>query len=210
MIRVLLVDDHPIVVHGLKQVLSTEPDIAVAGEAGSAREAMEQVGKKDVDVVVLDISLPDKSGLDLLDELETAFPKLRVLVLSAYPEEQFAVRALKSGACGYLTKKSAPEELVGAIRKVQKGGRYVSSSLAENLASYLVPGAGAPSHERLSNREFRVMSLIAAGLSTGEIAAELCISPSTVGTYRARVLEKMGMKTNADITRYALENKLID
>ncbi|MFO0753503.1 MAG: response regulator transcription factor [Thermodesulfovibrionales bacterium] len=209
MIKILVVDDHPLVLRGLKHTLSSEPDLEVAGEAQTAYEALESAGKGRFDLVVLDISLPDKSGLDVLEELKSRHPSLSVLILSSFPEEQFAVRAFKSGASGYVTKKSAPDELVKAIRKIAAGGKYVSLSLAEKLASFIALDGGKPSHEELSNREFQILCLIAAGKATGEIAEELCISTSTVGTYRSRVLEKMNMKTNAEIVRYAVENNLV-
>lgn len=209
MIRILVVDDHPLVLRGLKQVLSSEPDMEVSGEAQTAYEALEIAGKGRFDIVVLDISLPDRSGLGVLDELKGRHHGLSVLVLSSFPEEQFALRAFRSGASGYVTKKSAPEELVKAIRKIASGGKYVSQSLAEKLASVIAMDGGEPPHEELSSREFQIMSLIAAGKTTGEIADALCLSASTVGTYRSRILEKMKMKNNAEIVRYAVENNLV-
>ncbi|MCC6347276.1 MAG: response regulator transcription factor [Nitrospirales bacterium] len=209
MIRILVVDDHPLVLRGLKQALSSEPDMEVSGEAQTAYEALEIAGKGRFDIVVLDISLPDRSGLGVLDELKGRHPGLSVLILSSFPEEQFALRAFRSGASGYVTKKSAPEELVKAIRKIASGGKYVSQSLAEKLASVIAMDGGEPPHEELSSREFQIMSLIAAGKTTGEIADALCLSASTVGTYRSRILEKMKMKNNAEIVRYAVENNLV-
>jgi two-component system invasion response regulator UvrY len=206
-IKVAIVDDHRMVLDGLKQILSHEPDIEVVGEACNADEGIRCILKQDIDIAVLDISLPDKSGLDILDIVKTQKPKLRVLILSAFPEEQFAVRALKSGASGYLTKNSAPQELVDAIRRINSGGKYITASLAEKLTDLLISDDKKP-HERLSNREFEIMRMIAAGKTTGEIAEILFISPSTVGTHRSRIMEKMAMKTNADLTRYVVENRL--
>lgn len=208
MIKIAIADDHPIVLQGIRQLLSSEPDMEVVCEALNAHEVLECLDKTAVDVAVLDISLPDKSGLDVLDILKTRNYKLHVLVLSAFPEEQFAVRALKSGASGYLTKNSAPKELVDAVRKVSRGEKYVSSSLAERLAC-LITSDDTLTHENLSNREFQIMLMIASGKTTGEIARDLFISPSTVGTYRARIMEKMRMKTNTELARYAVENGLI-
>ena len=207
MIRVAIVDDHRIVLDGLKQILSHEPDIKVVGEAYNADEGIRCMLKQDIDIAILDISLPDKSGLDILDIVKTKNPKLRVLILSTFPEEQYAVRALKSGASGYLTKNSAPQELVDAIRRINSGEKYITASLAKKLADILISDDKMP-HERLSNREFEIMRMIAAGKTTGEIAEILFISPSTVGTYRSRIMEKMAMKTNADLTRYVVENRL--
>lgn len=209
MIKILIADDHPIVRSGLKQILIKEPGLVVEGEAENARELLALVRKKSWDVVVLDINLPDRSGLDVLIQLKREFPKLPVLILSVHPEEQYAVRALKSGAAGCLTKHSAPVELVKAIRKAVAGGKYVSSSLAERLALDLYSGERAL-HETLSGREFAVMCMIASGKRINEIAEELFVSPKTVTTYRARILEKMGMKTNADLTHYVIKNKLVD
>ncbi|MBF0557765.1 MAG: response regulator transcription factor [Nitrospirae bacterium] len=207
MIKVAIVDDHRMVLDGLKQILSHEPDIEVVGEACNAEEGVGCILRQDIDIAILDISLPDKSGLDILDIVKTQKPKLRVLILSAFPEEQYAVRALKSGASGYLTKNSAPQELVDAIRRINSGGKYITAALAEKLTDILISDDKMP-HERLSNREFEIMLMIAAGKTTGEIAEILFISPSTVGTYRSRIMEKMAMKTNADLTRYVVENRL--
>ena len=209
MIKILIADDHPIVRSGLKQILIKEPRMVVEGEAQNARELLTLVRKQAWDVVVLDINLPDRSGLDVLIQLKKEFPGLPVLMLSVQAEEQYAVRALKSGAAGYLDKHSAPGELVKAIRKAVAGGRYVSSSLAERLALDLDSGDRAL-HETLSGREFAVMCMIASGKRINEIAEKLFVSPKTVTTYRARILEKMGMKTNADLTHYVIKNNLVD
>lgn len=208
MIKVLIVDDHPIVRHGLKQILAEESDMS-GGEAENGNDALALVRRENFDLVVLDINLPDISGLEVLKQLKKARPKLPVLVLSMYPEEQFAVQALKGGAAGYITKKSAPEELVKAIRKVLTGGRYISPSLAEKLAFDLQTGE-KPRHETLSNREFQVMCMIASGKTVKQIADELFLSVETVSTYRARILDKMNMKTNAKLTHYVIRNGLIE
>ncbi len=209
MIKILIADDHPIVRSGLKQMLIKEPGLVVEGEAENARELIALVRKRAWDIVVLDINLPDRSGMDVLIQLKKEFPKLPVLILSVHPEEQYAVRALKSGAAGCLSKHSAPVELVKAIRKAVSGGRYVSASLAERLALDLQSGE-KPLHETLSPREFAVMCMIASGKRINEIAEKLYVSPRTVTTYRARILEKMGMSTNADLTHYVIKNKLVD
>ena len=209
MIRILIADDHPIVRRGLKQILSDEPDMAVPGEAGDAREVLELVEGGDWDIVILDITMPGKNGLDILKDLKQKYPKLPVLVLSIHPEDQYAVRALKTGASGYLTKESAPEELVKAIRKILNRGKYVSASLAERLAFDLETGGGA-SHIRLSNREYQVMLMIAAGKRISDIAAEMSLSVKTISTYRTRILEKMNLKNNAEITHYAIKNFLVE
>ncbi len=209
MIKILIADDHPIVRSGLKQMLIKEPGLVVEGEAESARELIALVRKQAWDVVVLDINLPDRVGMDVLIQLKKEFPRLPVLILSVQPEEQYAVRALKSGAAGCLDKHSAPVELVKAIRKAVSGGKYISSSLAERLALDLESGERPP-HEILSGREFAVMCMIASGKRLNEIAEKLFISPKTVTTFRTRILEKMGMKTNADLTHYVIKNKLVD
>lgn len=207
--RLLLVDDHPVVRKGMKAILLEGLPGAVVTEAGSGDEALELLSKP-FDVVVLDLTMPGRSGIDLLAEIKHRFPKLPVLVMSLHPEEQFAVRALKAGASGYLTKAAAPENLLTAVTKILAGGRYVSASLAERLAAGLggKDVASAP-HENLSDREFEVMRGIASGRTVSEIAAEMKLSVKTVSTYRARLLEKMGMASNAEITRYAIENGLV-
>ncbi len=209
MIKILIADDHPIVRSGLKQIMVKEPGMVVEGEAQNARELLSLVRKQAWDVVILDINLPDRSGLDVLIQLKKEFPTLPVLMLSVHPEEQYAVRALKSGAAGCLTKHSVPGELVKAIRKAVAGGKYVSSSLAERLALDLESDERAL-HETLSGREFAVMCMIASGKRLNEIAEKIFVSPKTVSTYRTRILEKMGMKTNADLTHYVIKNKLVD
>ena len=209
MIKILIADDHAIVREGLKQILAETDDMMVAGEATNGREVLEQVRKEDWDLVLLDLAMPGKDGLETLKELKLEKPKLPVLVLSIYPEEQYAVRLLKAGAAGYLTKESAPEELIAAIRKVSQKGKYISSSLAEKLAFYLEMDTERPRHETLSDREFKVMLMIASGKTVKEVADVMCLSIKTVSTYRVRALNKMGMKNNAEFTYYALKHDLV-
>ena len=208
--RVLIADDHAVFRRGLRETLAEFFFKVTFGEAKTAQETVELVRRHDWDVVILDISMPGKSGLDVLDELRRLRPRLPILLLSMHPEEQFARRALKTGAAGYLTKESVPEELKEAVRKVVAGGRYVSATLAEKLAVDLREGADTPLHELLSDREFQVLRMIASGKSVKDIAEELSLSVKTVSTYRARVLEKSGMKTNAELIRYALQSQLVD
>jgi DNA-binding NarL/FixJ family response regulator len=210
MIKVLVVDDHPIVRQGLKQVISEESDMAVLGEAQNSQEVFELIHEQDWDVVVLDITMPGRGGLDVLRDIKHERPKLPVLMLSVHPEDQYAVRTLKAGASGYLTKESAPEELVGAIRKILRGGKYVSSTLAEKLAFHLESETEKLLHESLSNRENEVMLMIASGKTISAIAGEMSLSVKTISTYRARILEKMQMKGNADLTYYVIKNRLLD
>ena len=181
----------------------------VAGEAQNAQETLDLVSEKKCDVLVLDIEMPGRSGLDVLIELKKRRPKLPVLILSIHPEEQFAVRVLRAGAMGYLSKESAPEELVKAIRTVYGGGKHISASVADELVSELGRGIRKTPHETLSDREFEVLEMIASGKAVSPIAKELSISVKTISTYRARILAKMGMKTNAELTHYAIENKLV-
>lgn len=211
MMKILIADDHAVVRQGLKQIISEQADMLAAGEAETAAEVLRLARDEDWDVIVLDISMPGgKNGLDLLPELKQLCPATRVLILSMHAEEQFAVRALKGGASGYITKQSAPTELVRALRKVQSGGRYLSQSIAEQLAFFVGDETGAPPHERLSEREFQVFRMIALGKNLREIADELFLSEKTVGTYRARIMEKMNMTRNAELVRYAVQNQLID
>ncbi|MEQ9619050.1 MAG: response regulator transcription factor [Deltaproteobacteria bacterium] len=209
MIRVLIADDHPVVRLGLKMILQKEPDISVHNEARTAREALELVHSTDFDIVLLDISLPDRNGLEVLRQLKNECPEISVLVISMHSEDLYAVRVLKEGACGYINKDSAPEELVKAVRKVVSGGRYVSSSLAEKLAFGLVSESNGSPDEALSNREFQVMCMIASGKTVKEISNKLYLSEKTVSTYRARIMKKMNMKTNAELTSYSIKNNLI-
>ena len=208
MIRVIIVDDHPVVRRGLKQIIAAEQDMQVVGEAENAREAIRIIREIACDAVVLDITLPDGSGLDVLIQLKSERPTLPVLIMSIHEEEQYALRVLKAGASGYLMKNSIPEELIKAIRKIASGGKYISPSIAERLASEFTSPEKSP-HEKLSDREFQIMCLIASGKSLKEIGEALFISGKTVSSYRTRILEKMGMSTNADLTRYALEHHLV-
>ena len=209
MIRVLIADDHAVVREGLKQIVSENADMAVAGEAGNGHEVLDFVRRHDCDLVLLDLGMPGKDGLDTLKELKLARPQLPVLILSVYPEEQYAVRLLRAGAAGYLTKESAPEELVAAIRKVSKGGRYVSESLGEQLAQLLGSATDRPPHEALSDREFRVMLLLASGKTASEVADALCLSVKTISTYRSRALHKLNMRNNAEFAFYAVKHGLL-
>ncbi len=195
--------------HGLKQILADEFKKASFNEARNGQEVLDTVWKQDYDVVVLDITMPGRSGLEVLKEIKKAKPKLPVLVLSMHPEDQFAMRVLKSGASGYMTKESAPGELVGAVKKIMAGGRHISTSVAELMASYITMDSTRPPHEQLSNREFQVMRMIASGKTVSEIARMLSLSVRTISTYRARILEKTGMKTNAELTHYAFQHSLV-
>ncbi len=210
MIKILIADDHTIVREGLKQILAETPDMVVSSEAKDGQEVLAKVAKNDYDVVLLDISMPGRSGLDVLKQLKIEHPKLPVLILSMYSEEQYAMRALRAGASGYMTKESAPDELIEAIRKVSRGRKYVSPSLAEKLAVSLELGDEKPPHEMLSDREYEVMSMIASGKTIKEIAEELSLSVKTISTYRTRILEKLNLKTNAAITHYAVQNRLVE
>jgi DNA-binding NarL/FixJ family response regulator len=210
MLRVLIADDHPIVRQGLKQIIAETPDMIVVEEASNGLEVLSKVGASNCDVVLLDISMPGRNGVDILRQLKDERPQLHVLILSIHPEEQYAVRALRSGASGYLTKESAPDELITAIRKVSTGEKYVSSSLAEKLASELESGDEQPPHKNLSDREYQVMCMVASGKTVTEIAEELLLSIKTISTYRSRIMEKMKMKNNAELTYYAIKNRLVD
>ncbi len=207
--KILITDDHAVVRSGLKQILAEEFTKAEFGEASSAQEAIDRVWKENWDVVVLDITMPGRSGLEVLKEIKKSRPKLPVLMLSMHPEDQFAVRLLKIGASGYMTKESAPQELVGAVKKVMAGGRYVSPALGEKMASYLAIDVQTPPHERLSDREFLVLRQIASGKTPTIIAKELGLSVKTISTYRMRILEKMSMGNNAELTTYAIHNQLV-
>lgn len=209
-IRILIVDDHSIIRQGLRQILRETFPKAIFGEADSGNDALEQVSKQPWDVVLLDITMPGKSGMDVLKQIVDAQPNIAVLVLSMHPEDQYAVRVLKSGAAGYITKNTASDEVVGAVKKVLAGGKYVSSALAENLAASLNAPTGKLPHETLSDREYQVMRLIAMGKSVKEIAFELSLSVKTISTYRTRIMEKTKLKTNAEIIRYAVHEKLVE
>jgi len=209
-IRVLLADDHAIVRAGLKEILAGTGDITVAGEANNGQEVMARIRGQDYDVAVLDMSMPGRSGIELIKQVKDEKPKLRILVLTMHSEEQYAVRALKAGASGYLTKDSAAEQLVAAIRKIAAGGAYVSPETAERLALGAAPRAEAAPHTLLSDREFQVLQLIAGGQSVGGIAKRLALSVKTVSTHKTRILQKMGLANQAELIRYALEHKLLD
>ena len=210
MIRILIVDDHEVVRDGIKKIFDERPGTALFGEASAINEALKLAREQEWDVVVLDISLGGRSGLELLKELRQTRPRLPVLILSMHSEEQYARRAFKAGAAGYVTKDSPRAELAAAIKKVAEGGRYVSPALAEKLVLDLGRGTDRAPHELLSDREFEVMRLIASGKTVGEIAELLNLSDRTISTYRARLLEKLGMKTNAELTHYAIQNKLVN
>jgi two-component system invasion response regulator UvrY len=208
--RILIVDDHPVVRNGVKRIIEEQPVGTVFGEASTGPEAIRLVQQQPWDVAVLDLSLGDASGLEVLKELKQVCPKLPVLILSVHSEEQYARRSFKAGAAGYITKDSPRAELVEAINRVIEGRRYISSTLAEKLVADLEQGTSYAPHEVLSDRELEVMCLIASGKTISEIAGLLSLSDKTISTYRARVLEKMKMKTSAEITHYAIQNKLVD
>jgi DNA-binding NarL/FixJ family response regulator len=207
--RVLVADDHGIVRRGIKQILAEIACIEIVDEATNGQEALARAGKIPYDLVLLDISMPGRNGLDVLKQLKAEKPGLPVLILSMHPEEQYALRALKAGASGYLTKESAPDELIAAVQKVLEGGKYVSQSLAERFVTELSNPSGKPPHALLSDREYEILCKIASGKTVTEIGDELALSVKTVSTYRTRILEKMNMKNNAEITRYVLENGLV-
>jgi two-component system invasion response regulator UvrY len=209
MTRVMIADDHAVVRAGMRQFLETDQGIREIGEAATGREVLEQLRLGAWDLLLLDINMPDRSGLDVLRQVRATHPDTRVLVLSGFPERQYALNVLRAGASGFLSKESAPEELLKAVRAVLGGRRYVSSTLAELLVSDLDGDAQQPLHARLSEREFQILCKLAVGRAVSEIATELCISVKTVSTYRTRVLQKMSLKTNADLTAYALHNALI-
>jgi len=210
MIKVVVVDDHAVVREGLKRIVSESGGMVVSGEAADGQEAMRLIKSEPCDVVLLDISMPNKSGLDVLKELHAESPRLPVLVLSMHPEDQYAVRVLRAGAAGYVTKESAPAKLVQAIRKVVRGGKYVSPSLAERLVFDLGTDTKKAPHELLSDREYQVLCLIASGKTVTQIGELLVLSVKTISTYRVRILEKLQMKNNAELTRYAIKEGLVD
>src|SRR5688572_14121460 len=210
MIKVAIVDDHSIVRSGLKKILREEPDMDVTVEANGHSQLFKSLRMEQPDVLLLDISIPGKNGLEILKEVRQSYPGIKTLMLSMHPEDRFSVRAIKAGACGYVTKESAVEELVQAIRQIYSGGKYITQSVAEMLADSLDVDAEKSLHSRLSDREFQVLRMIASGKKTVEIAAELSLSPATVATYRARVLEKMQLKSNVELTNYAIRQNLIE
>ena len=208
--RVLIADDHAIVRQGLRQILSDTPDLTVSGEAENGVQAVQMVRAGEWDVVLMDVSMPDRNGIDALKLIKKEYPRLPVLILSMYPEEQYAIRALKAGAAGYLTKQSAPELLVTAIRQVASGKKYVSPSLAEELANAIGDDSERPPHEKLSDREYQTLCMIASGKTPAEIAEALNLSVKTVSVYRARLLEKMNLRNNAELTHYGLKHGLAE
>ena len=210
MIKILIADDHTIFREGLKHILTEYSDLIVTDEARNGQEVLEKVWNDEYDMVLLDISMPGMNGLEVLKRLKKEKPKLSVLVLSMHPEEQYAVRALKSGASGYLTKESATDELITAIRKISQGRKYITSSLAERLAFGLETDAEKPPHETLSDREYQVLLMIASGKTITQIAKELFLSVKTVSSHRSHILEKMEMKTNAELTHYVIKHNLLD
>jgi|SRR5690554_3072272 len=210
MIRIFITDDHSLIREGFKKILNDEKDISIVGEAGNAKDCMKFVLENNLDILILDLNLPDKSGLDLLKELKALRPQLKILILSMHPEDRFAMRVLRAGASGYVTKESAGDELVKAIRKVYNGGKYVSEHLAEILAFELQGGGDKPIHELLSDREFQVLQMIASGKTLAEISETLSLAVTTVSTYRARILEKLNLHSNAELIHYAITNDLLE
>lgn len=210
MIEIIIADDHAIVRQGLKKMLAEESDMKVVGEASSADETLRLIRAHRCNVLLLDVTMPGKSGLDIIKDLKQSSPKMHILVLSMHPEAQFALRVLRAGGSGYLTKESAPEELVRAIRKVAQGGKYVSSTLAELLATLTETDIEKLPHDRLSEREFQILRMIVQGKSVSEIAQQLSLSIKTVSTYRTRVLDKMNVRSNAELARYAVEHRIVE
>ena len=210
MIRIVIADDHTIVREGLKQLLAAAGDLQVVAEAADGHQALERVRSLDFDVLLLDMSMPGKSGIELIKQVHAEKPRLRVLVLSMHEEHQYAVRAIRAGAAGYLTKESASAQLVAAIRKVAAGGAFISAEVAQQLALSAMPGAQGLPHEALSDREFQVFQLLAAGKSVSDIAERLNLSVKTVSTHKTNVLHKMGMSTTADLVRYAITHRLVE
>lgn len=210
MIKILIADDHAIVRRGLKEIISETPDMLVAAEAESGCAAIQKVEENNYDVILLDISMPGKNGLDILKQIKRKNPKLPILMLSVHPEEQYAVRSFRAGASGYLTKGSAPDELIAAIRKISKGGKFVNASLAERLVYELEPNNDKPRHQMLSDREYQVMCMFASGKTLKETAEELALSIQTISTYKTRILDKMGMHSIAEVIRYAVQYGLVE
>ena len=210
MIKILIVDDHLIVRAGLKKILTDECDIEISGEASNYQEVLSMLKTVSPDIILLDISMPGRNGLEILKEIKSLYKTIKVLILSMHPEDRFAVRAIKSGASGYISKESAVEELVEAIRRIYKGNKYISSTLAEKLATSVVNDSKKPAHQNLSDREFQVLRMIASGLTIKDIAKDLQLSPATIASFRVRILMKLELKSNVELTSYALRNELID
>ncbi len=210
MIKIVIADDHEIVRAGLKQIIADEEDMEVAGESNSGEKLIELVKKNDYDVVLLDLKMSGMNGIEVMKHIRSMKPDLPVIVLSMHAEDQYAVRTIKAGASGYITKETAGDNLIAAIKKVFAGGKYISPTLAETLADSIASGGGEQPHEHLTDREFQVMCMIASGKTVSEIGAELFLSVKTISTYRQRVLEKMSMKNNSELTRYVIKNNLLD
>ncbi|MHB8928970.1 MAG: response regulator [Melioribacteraceae bacterium] len=209
MINIFIADDHALIREGIKKILSTVSDIKLVGETADPYEISEQLGKVNCDILILDLSMPGKDGLDVLKEIKNFSPEIKILIMTMLPEDQFAKRTLKAGASGYLTKESAPDELITAIRRIAAGRKYVSQNLAEKLAQDLEDNSDKPVQDLLSDREFQILKMMASGKSQTDIADELSISASTVNTYRSRILEKLDLRTTADLIHFAYQNKLI-
>jgi DNA-binding NarL/FixJ family response regulator len=209
MIRILVADDHEMFREGIKRICEDNPDLVVAGEAGNGNEVLDKISQEDFDLLLLDIAMPGLSGLDALKQLKTLKPKLRVLVLSMYPEDEYAVRSIKAGAAGYLTKAKASDELMEAIKRVSSGGNYIDSSVAEKLLFEMQAGTSKPPHETLSDREYQIFSMLVRGEKVSQIAEKTFLSVKTVSTYKVRILNKMEMKSTAELVKYAVEHQLI-
>lgn len=209
MLKIILADDHAVVRQGVKQIIAGAFPSATFGEAANAHDLLGLVRNGTWDIVVLDLTMPGNNGLDMLKQIKHDLPKLPVLILSMYPEDQFAVRAIRAGAAGYLNKEGAPEELVLALQKILAGGNYISAAVADELILHTRQNDNRPTHEQLSDREYQVLCLIASGRAVKDISAELSVSAATVSTYRARILQKMNMKSNADLMQYAMQNGLV-
>ena len=210
MLRILVTDDHPVVRQGIMRIIEDTPDMKVTGEAENGYELLKKIKEQDYDLILMDISMPGSDGLEVIRELKKIKPNLPILILTIHPEKYYGLRMLQAGASGYLTKQNAPFELIEAIRKVSQGGMYISNSLAQLLVASKKDGEGKPGHEKLSDREYQVMNMIAAGKKVKTIADELCISVKTIHVHRRHILEKLNMASNADIIHYAIQNGLLD